>query len=308
MAFLDGNGLAELWSLIGTKYGVMFEHHWSVLSDTAKTIYVEHQTEAWTSYSNIPLTDGATWSIPYADSVTVNPATGEITLNNPTTHTATGASDAEKADLAYKVRGKYITNANFDKNNVYFIPYGTSITYAGNVSIQPSSYAPIYRVEAVRSVIPEGEATYVHSTDRNAYPDSGTLDGLTYTYLGVPLNNAATALEITVGSYAGTGVHGKDNPNVLTFDFAPRFVWILGGQNAYGEWSVFDTETLVLMNILTTEFTAYRPPAYSNDSKSYSRKSEDGKTLEWYYDSVVTSDSSKQLNHLNTLYHYIAIG
>lgn len=38
-----------------------------------------------------------------------------------------------------------------------------------------------------------GETTYVHSPDRNAYPDSGTVDGLTYKYLGVPFENARTA-------------------------------------------------------------------------------------------------------------------
>ena len=46
------------------------------------------------------------------------------------------------------------------------------------------------------------------------------------------------------GSYEGTGTYGVDNPCTLTFDFAPKMVFMLGYIDASGNYTaVFGAET-----------------------------------------------------------------
>lgn len=267
--------------------GQYAQHWWSVLHGQAQTIYVENKYESWEAYDMLSVTSGGIWNIQVADSVDVDTATGIVALHNPTTYTVNGTSDSDgmKA-LSSAIRGRYILGASFDKNNIYFIPTGMSVTYAGNVVIN-NNYNPIYQVNSMLATTPEGETTYVHSSDRNAYPDSGTVGGLTYAYLGVPFNNAVAPVKIVTGSYIGTGTYGANNPNTLTFDSAPHVVLI--GRN--------DFLAILVPGIKAGNLL------HGNNNRALTVDCT-GRTVKWY---VEGTDPTYQLNVQGYQYDYLVI-
>ena len=95
--------------------------------------------------------------------------------------------------------------------------------------------------------------------------------------------------ELYFGSYTGTGEHGPENPNTLTFDFAPRVVILFGYATNPGDHMIM-----------------IRP---YTDTKSY-----DGNytncTVTWLEDGVQWYNSyyeSTQFNRLSRTYYYIAV-
>lgn len=306
-----GLGSAAVPAEVFARLGQYAQHWWSVLHGQAQTIYVENKAESWTSADLVAVTSTGTWNIQIADSVDVDPATGVVTLHNPTTYTVNGTSDDDgKAALTSAIRGRYILGAKFDQNNIYFIPAGMSVTYAGNVVIN-NYYNPIYRITAIQTTTPEGETTYVHSSDRTAYPDSGTVGGLTYTYLGVPFNNAVAPVKIVTGSYTGTGTYGASNPNSLTFDFEPKLVMLLAMESSSGSYytlfgvsearqGIFAIHPHTLGANYKQYAGFYVESATANNS--YAKKT--GNTIYWY----ATSSASNQANNSGFTYHYMAIG
>lgn len=242
----------------------------------------------------------------YSDSITIDQSGGAVSLSNPQSfefscgdHESTMQSCAALANLG----PCYITNCYGDPDAIYYMPAGATYTSSSNDATSTFMYSrtssgytafwnnnsrtknPAYLVESQIYNIPAGETTYVHSTDRNAYPDSGTVDGLTYQYLGIPFQNAVTAPKIEMGSYVGTGTDGESNPNSLTFDFVPKFV-IIEGRATWcygGVFWVMDT---------STGASNHTCPASLND-----------KTLTWY-----SYEDDRQLNASGTKYNYVAIG
>ena len=145
--------------------------------------------------------------------------------------------------------------------------------------------------------IPAGDWQYFHSSNRSAYPDSGTQDGYEYEYLGVPFDNAVTAPKIEVGSYVGTGTYGQANPNTLTFGFVPKLVWIYEANTRYistsaGYNGLWFASWPYLSYLLDSGTTVTRYASLS------------GKTLSWYE----SSSAFNQLNYSEKVYTYIAIG
>ena len=87
-----------------------------------------------------------------------------------------------------------------------------------------------------------GEWSYLQSSDRNAYPDSGITDGYEYQYLGKPFKNAADPpIEIEVVEYTGTG---EQKTVSITFQNTPRAVLILPDNNSssYICWWIFNSK------------------------------------------------------------------
>ena len=145
--------------------------------------------------------------------------------------------------------------------------------------------------------IPAGDWQYFHSSNRSAYPDSGTQDGYEYEYLGVPFDNAVTAPKIEVGSYVGTRTYGQANPNTLTFGFVPKLVWIYEANTRYistsaGYNGLWFASWPYLSYLLDSGTTVTRYASLS------------GKTLSWYE----SSSAFNQLNDSEKVYTYIAIG
>lgn len=117
----------------------------------------------------------------------------------------------------------------------------------------------------------------------------------------------ADGVKIEAGSYVGTGTHGADNPNSLTFGFAPKFLVMV----AYARSSdnALFTENDMTDNIFPVQaaLTTYKKNAAwtaTGNSTVYGKKSEDGKTVFWYH----TSGASDQFNTSGSTYYYVAIG
>lgn len=121
---------------------------------------------------------------------------------------------------------------------------------------------------------------------------------------------------IAIGSYVGTGTHGANNPNSLTFDFVPKAVFMIGTKNSDGVHKAYmfgyDTggnglsqHTAMYYDLLTTNYVVdvgFGMP-YGGSSKQYGKRSDDGKTFSWYAD----YSSSYQLNDAGTTYYYMAL-
>ena len=215
-------------------------HWWSILHGRAGFKYVEERTPY--DYKAVNISGffineyrGGARTIQYSETVNVNTETGEVTLNNPVSVSfASQDSNLDFADtLASVLRGKYVLNAASKETLVYISP-SASISqnlYGGlKYFALAVSSGEVYDVGSGIVSIPAGETTYEHSTDRNAYPDSGTVDGLTYQYLGVPFDNAVTAPRVAALSYVGAGAKGDKE---IIFPVVPKIVFVSRSDGSY---------------------------------------------------------------------------
>lgn len=105
----------------------------------------------------------------------------------------------------------------------------------------------------------------------------------------------AATPRVQAGSYVGTGTFGKDAPTCLTFDFAPKMVYL--------------RESSLLLTGVGKHFL-WIPGAGSDslDSSGTRRNySLDGKTLSWYVNGYYASEWW-QMNGADNTYYYVAIG
>ena len=248
-------------------------------------------------------------TIQYADSYTVNGATGEITLNSPSSITSNSSGDFPSPGVN-ALYGKYCKNLYAAPNDVIFIDEKATITRVKNSSGDvgyyidyPTNY--VKKVEAIyKPDIHIGPWGYVQSSERNTYPDSGILSGYEYEYLGIPFDNAVTAAKIETGSYVGTGTYGKANPNTLTFGFVPKFVWIYGFKRNDAWYDAGDVTKVPVGIIPEGDFGRHFPPCSSTESSNTAYSKRVGTTLSWYN----TGSAGNQLNYSDSTYYYIAIG
>ena len=248
----------------------------------------------------------------YGSSVTINQTDGTVTIDNPQTLTTQGVPDASIFDPligSYYMCDKPMRHPNTGQeimlaNTLYFIPDGTTITNNGE-----DYYLATAAMKISTEKTAPGDWEYLQSSTRSAYPDSGTQDGYEYEYLGIPFDNAVTAPRIETGSYVGTGTYGASNPNTLTFGFAPHLVIMYYADGRYsGNLRPYDdlSVAVVPMDFITTSYLHTNSPTvtgYSADY-TYSKKSDDGKTLFWYN----TRNAMGQLNNTNDNVFYMAIG
>jgi hypothetical protein len=195
----------------------------------------------------------------------------------------------------------YITNTYDNANNIYYVPLSTgSFMYTGGeetgyaIVFRSSSNPMPYIVSSQVYNIPAGETTYVHSAERNAYPDSGTVDGLTYSYLGIPFEKTVTAPRVATGSYVGTGTYGSSNKTSITFDFVPKVVFI----------SPKDTHTYNAFPYIVGNTRFYLQQGSTTVSNAVTWS---GTKMSWYTISSGASAES-QCNTSGTTYYYVAIG
>lgn len=114
-----------------------------------------------------------------------------------------------------------------------------------------------------------------------------------------------------VGSYVGNNKSGIDNPNSLTFSFAPSMICLLfrtsivAGTKSPKEEDLtrdgYDTsQKFMVADRLTTDYR--QGEGFGHNSYSvYGKKSADGKTFYWY-----STSPSDQCNNSNEVYYYIA--
>lgn len=109
----------------------------------------------------------------------------------------------------------------------------------------------------------------------------------------------AAGAKIATGSYVGTGTYGSSNPCSLTFDFAPRLFMLF--------WNVgllwkFTSGDMFMINLEGIE-TDYKRLWSSSSNSFWAKKSEDGRTISWYY----TYNANAQCNYKGDKYFYVAI-
>ena len=283
----------------------------------------KRRTSGWvaqqsgSTLTNLALTNftstSATGNVQYSETVTISSDYTTVSLDNPKT-LAVGYDTYTEANV---LAGKYILPAvatGASSSTIYYAPPTATAT-------QTTTGTGYYRAAmseayAVAPALVVGEWEYVYSSSRNAYPDSGIVDGVEYVYCGVPFDNAARAhVKIETGSYSGTG---KANPtdNSLTFDFAPKFLIV----------QPFDPTNNILYDLLPGSGGSYfysaiwNLAAYERRSSFLVRSKEtgqdsygsctvtitnDGKTVSWSSDSA---NAAMQLNYSGYIYYYFAIG
>ena len=114
------------------------------------------------------------------------------------------------------------------------------------------------------------------------------------------LHNILSAIpRIHAGTYTGTGTYGADNPNTLTFEFAPKLVFINcvleGGEGANGN----DHYIMIAVHGTPKTYITY----WSGSSCATVNLLWGDTSLSWY-----GSSAQKQGNWKNAVYRYIAIG
>lgn len=120
------------------------------------------------------------------------------------------------------------------------------------------------------------------------------------------LAEAMKAAKVQTGSYVGTGTYGDENPCSLTFEFAPKLVWIVGYLNNGGQYHFSESSSHhyhVFCGEIPTTYTS--GCGLGSESSSYGKRSADRKTIYWY---TTGSDASLQFNRTGYVYYYIAIG
>lgn len=254
----------------------------------------------------------------YGDSISISQTDGTITINSTTSMTLTRSTVT--VDKLAVLKGKYFktdvnqevgsSNIHIVAGDIYFVPADASITK----SYDSDSGATYYSTSELTHVTTEyrdtiGDWEYLQSSNRNAYPDSGTQDGYEYEYLGIPFDNAVNGAKIETGSYVGTGTYGASNPSQITFSFAPSWIIMLYVDGRYPHrlhLTDYGATSFLPMDALTTNYENTQSPSvqgYSADT-TYAKKSADGKTFYWYN----TNSAGSQLNNVNDKIYYIAIG
>lgn len=319
-AALFGLGAAAVPDDVHNWVGQYATHWWSVLHGQASIGYKEVRTDI---SANISVTEAAAITISLSKSVTIDQNTGAVALVSPTTISfpkyprTYAAVEPYLAQLMPKAP-VYIQGLSGDADGVYYLPsgstYGTgtgseNTVYARanadgyyTVTLNSGATVSAQKITSQLYNIPAGSTTYVNSTDRNAYPDYETVDGLTYRYLGIPYDNAVNALRIEMGSYVGTGTKGEENANSITLAFTPRILFILEADGASTNTFV----TKVWLAIYFKDGTVYgfsHSAGGSGDPGYDTTVTISNNTITWYSSTV-----SAQLNESEVPYNYIAIG
>ena len=202
-----------------------------------------------TGYIEKVATQGSTFLVQYNvtpvtytyGDLSIDQSTGAVSISNAQTITLNINSSV--SDF-YVLVGKYFTPdktvsqswggvKTLTAGEIYRI---TDSNYIKYYSDEDSTYVYSQYIDVITSIYSAGEPgdwQYIHSPNRNAYPDSGTQDGYEYEYLGIPFDNAVNGVKIETGSYVGTGKYGAANPNTLTFGFTPKMVFMTDGANSF---------------------------------------------------------------------------
>ena len=220
-----------------------------------------------------------------ANSVAMNPTTGEITLVNPTAASRKPVA-GEYFTCKYWMYGGYQ-----DAPGLYHWGADTAIRR------EQTGYANGQGIWALILDVPKviGSLEFqgiVTSQAQDAYPADGWMDGVKY--VSAPKSQLSAVGKCVTGSYVGGGSAGEDSPNVLEFTFVPKTVEILG----YSSGSSFTrTAAVMVLDAMTTSYTA--GTGFGGSGK----RSEDRKQVSWY-----NSGADAQYNHAGYTYYYRALG
>lgn len=303
-----------------------YKQYWWRRRTPAFNGYVEEQRDIVSSdYPSISTGRGETNYIYYSKSISIDQSTGDVTLVSPS-NISVGYSETTLPGDCQSLCNQAPCYFQFNmESRIFYLPAGA--TYAqdttltdtstetmewytngsdsGNITLRNTSYTNPKALRVISEKVDRdaGDWQYLQSSNRNAYPDSGTQDGYEYEYLGIPFDNAVTAPKIETGSYVGTGTHGESHPNTLTFGFAPKLVLIFGSLGDF-----IQSNGLFYVPALSSIYIsrAYFRDGFSssNVDSAYYAKIE-GNVMSWY---ASQADSGRQFNTATAKYSYVAIG
>ena len=134
------------------------------------------------------------------------------------------------------------------------------------------------------------------------------------------------AARLICGSYTGTDTAGVSNPCSITFEAAPKLIYLLGSKKPNGVFTWYSLKDHsdssghslwgISMGALTTvytENTGFLTDSTELGATSYGKKSSDGKTYYWYVDMASLSSSQQaygpglQCNASGNTYYYAAL-
>lgn len=227
-------------------------------------------------------------TVKYSSDVVIDGDT--VTLVNPTS-----LSLSSSADFSV-LSGKFYTVSS--SAVMYIHPNDKLPSYA-----MTSGYTFYYRT-VTPYMINRVLLSTVVSSDINAYPHNGEKDNLYYEFCGHLVDYIGNSTSIQTGSYTGTGTYGKNNPNILTFSFVPKFFMVYVVGNTYNTSN--GTQTLSITSLQWAE-PATNAMLESIVPGSGVAVSVLGNTISWY-----SGSADEQLNFKNDYttktYNYIAMG
>lgn len=159
-------------------------------------------------------------------------------------------------------------------------------------------YFPAKPVENVQYTVID-QITYVNSPNANAYPPA-VPDGFAYT----PLGQLGDKVRIETGSYVGTGTHGPNNPNTLTFSFVPKILFIFKNNIYSGFIREMEYAQMVIMTHVSVVTSSYNS-GVNFGKETYLTWDDNNKKVSWY---STASNAECQGNISGVTYTYIAIG
>lgn len=223
------------------------------------------------------------FDIQYADSIALDENNNLVLSGTVSTQRVSPGSDV--VSQLNNLRKKYFIFGKLFYYNpggkAYYERTGSAGDYTNTY------YFPCQQVQAYYAT--SGEINYVYSTNRNAYPDSGTVNGLEYWYLGIPFDNAAKAPKTASGTYVGSGTYGSGSPNKIQLDFKPRLAIVLKAGFTSGSLANISSGSMYYIEGMT-----------SCMGKTISVS---GNTISWY-----ASAADTQLNTSGTDYFYYVCG
>lgn len=290
------------------------QYWWKKRSYVEASGYVEKRTDATATVDLLYANDNTTTNtISYSDSISINQSTGTVSLKNPSTVTLRYNKYSE-SELKNLFAGKYIKGAKDSPLTIYLVgakigqtPLGTNGNLIQNFDSDTETgryiritYPALKVITSQQVTTPTiGDWSYLQSSNRNAYPDSGITDRYEYQYLGKPYENFLNLpTHIETGSYTGTGTSGTgDNKNTLNFSFAPQIVFI-----------VEDYETnsgFVSANMIVQGQKKSNGVDYSSYLRWNITWSSDGTSVSWH---AYSGNADRQMNTQSKTYRYVAIG
>lgn len=266
--------------------------------------YAAEAVETPTAYT-IFITTSKQHNFYYADSITVSQTDGKISLNNPSVFSF---YDIASNGLSNAVKGKYFSNSDGKYTNLSEVyKFGNNLTQSTKGGEGGQYYTFNGDIQRLVGTFVEETSDWecVFSQDSNAYPKDVVVDGIEYLYCGIPFDNAVNALKFEIGSYTGTGTYGANNPCVLTLDKPPKLIWLATQEDKTNGYQTTPTNSsfssVIDCSNLTTEYKRGYGFFSTNHTKSYGKKSADGRTIYWYY----TDSASAQFNGTGMKYTII---
>lgn len=242
-----------------------------------------------------------------------------INFNNP--HNVTAAQVGAVAEAYYasadlntelQSGGNKITVCSYNAETLN-TPYKEGVTVFAHGMVITNSHTSQYGTQLC---MPSGDKhTFIRALSKQGVtPWEQVADMSEVNELKARLEAAeAQQTKIASGTYKGTGTHGVDNKNTLTFPFVPKLVFIstpstIASGTDYAEY--YATATLVSGSLRGFVSKSTEKSTSNNDIPLI--LSWEGNTLAWYYINTSTTSTgmtaAKQLNYAGAVYNWVAIG